>query len=245
MLKQKAIIQDFEINLNSAEELLETAFKEAQYRIVTFNPEMLMVAQANPEFKLAIKQAAVLIPDGIGIVLLLKKIGFKSAKRQAGIEIAWKLLEKAIQKKQRIALIGSTDESLAGTIAKIQNTFGAFNLVYKHNGFFDEIADAEIINQLKQAQPDLTLMAMPFVRQEIFLSKANLQGISIGLGGSFDVWAGKVQRSPEIMQNLGLEWLWRLYKQPERFSRLAKVFWPFLKIYLSISPCSNHSDETK
>lgn len=225
------LIQGFEINTNSSEELLEQALKNKQYRIVTFNPEMLITAQKNSEFKKAIQKAQALIPDGIGIILLLKKAGYKKVIRQPGIEIAWKLIEKAIQKNLKIALIGSTDESLEGTIKKIKNTFGYFNLVYKHNGFFDE---QEVIPKLKAAKPDLTLIALPFVKQEIFLAKVNLEGISLGVGGSFDVWAGKVERAPKTMQNLGMEWLWRLCRQPQRLGRIGSLFWPFFKIYFNL-----------
>ncbi|MDX1921142.1 MAG: WecB/TagA/CpsF family glycosyltransferase [Candidatus Caenarcaniphilales bacterium] len=205
-------------------------------RIVTINPEMLVAADQNQEFFKAVKAADLVIPDGMGIVLLLKKKGAKDATRVPGIELSWKALELAIQQNLPIAIIGSTDSALEGSLKTITEKLGKPNLIYSHNGFFDEKEKLQIQNVLFETKPALVLVAMPFIKQEIFLAELfekGLNAIAFGVGGSLDVWSGKVERAPLTFQRLGLEWLWRVLGQPERFSRLLKTLLPFVRIYFS------------
>jgi N-acetylglucosaminyldiphosphoundecaprenol N-acetyl-beta-D-mannosaminyltransferase len=237
--KKKIGSSQFEITLNNKVEILQTIDENWQrglpMRIVTLNPEMLIAAKEKPNLHQAIQSAEAIIPDGIGIILLLQKLGIRGVKRLPGIELAWELLNQAIKYDLQIALIGSTDQSLRGAIDKIQKEIGKPNLIYSRNGFFGEKDEVKIIEVLLELQPSLLLIAMPFERQEIFLhnlTKRGFRGISIGIGGSFDVWAGLVDRAPKFLQLIGLEWLWRILKQPARITRLSKVLIPFGKIYM-------------
>jgi N-acetylglucosaminyldiphosphoundecaprenol N-acetyl-beta-D-mannosaminyltransferase len=224
------IYDNFKIDLSSKTEICQKAFAASRFRICTFNPEMLIKSLEDPALGTAIKNADSIIPDGTGLVLLLKKGGAKQAQRLPGIELAWSLLDQAVKNNLKIALIGSTQAALDGTINKINQELGHFNLVYAQNGFFKD--QSHVIDALEKARPDLTLMALPFSIQEKILSEYPSSGVCLGVGGSFEVWAGLVKRAPAAWQNLGLEWLWRLSKQPARFGRLAKIIWPFCKIYL-------------
>ncbi|MDJ0624917.1 MAG: WecB/TagA/CpsF family glycosyltransferase [Candidatus Caenarcaniphilales bacterium] len=210
--------------------------KKQPFRVVTFNPEMMVYAAENKEFKESIISADAITPDGIGIVLLLKKLGLEDVKRQPGIELSWAILVKAIELQSSIAIIGSTDEALTKAIDNITERIGKPNLVMSRSGFFREDEEAIIIDKLTELQPDLLLVAMPFPRQEALLSKLfhkSLKSVGVGVGGSIDVWSGKIHRAPKFMQLIGLEWLWRLLKQPSRLSRLMKTIVPFMKIYFS------------
>ena len=225
------ICGDFWLDLDDKEQICRKAFLAENYRICTFNPEMLIASLQDESLAKAIKQADSIIPDGIGLVLLLKKLGVKQAQRLPGIELAWYLIEYAVKRQCKIALIGSTQVALEGTIAKIRQECGSFNLVYARNGFFKEKEEEQVYQELKKLAPDLTLLALPFRKQEKILAKYQIKGIYLGVGGSFEVWADLVRRAPFIWQQLGFEWLWRLYKQPARLNRLAKTIWPFWKIY--------------
>jgi N-acetylglucosaminyldiphosphoundecaprenol N-acetyl-beta-D-mannosaminyltransferase len=236
-----ALSSNYEITINSLSELLfltEEAWAEQKaFRVVTFNPEMLVQAESDDLFKKSIVSAQALIPDGIGLVALLRKKGCKQVQRQPGIELAWKLLNKAVQKNLPIALIGSSPESLAGTIQRIHAELGEPKIVYSRDGFFSVAEEELLVTELLATKPALLLVAMPFVRQEPFLHKLQergLKAVSIGVGGSFDVWAGVVERAPKWLQGLNLEWTWRIIKQPQRISRLLKMLPSFLKIYFSV-----------
>lgn len=234
---------NFEITLDNAETLINYiksillgGTQSGGFRIVTFNPEMLIASRQNKELEKAIQSANAIIPDGIGLVWLLRKKGAKQAQRLAGIDLAWKLLAEAIKSDLPISLIGSTDEALKKSIKNINDKLGKANLIYTHNGFFNQAQQAQITNVLLEIQPKLLLVATPFIQQEIFLAdlyNKGFKGVALGVGGSFDVWAGLVERAPVFMQKIGLEWLWRLLKQPARFQRLMQTFIPFSKIYFT------------
>jgi exopolysaccharide biosynthesis WecB/TagA/CpsF family protein len=232
------ILNTYDITTNPLNELLElidVAWQEHNpFRVVTFNPEFLVAAEEDKTFQESVVSAQAIIPDGIGLVLLLKKLGIKNVKRQPGIELAWLTLKKAIRQNLPVALIGSTDEGLKGTVQKIKDELGEPNLVYSHNGFFNQAEQKQMLKVLLESQPQLVLIAMPFTRQEPFLHEAQQRGlraVSMGIGGSFDVWAGLVERAPVGFQRVGLEWLWRVLGQPERIKRILKMAVPFSRIY--------------
>lgn len=239
---QRTIHKGIQVCTNSFTELSElleeTLELKSPLRIVTINPEMLVESDKNKEFHNALLSADLIIPDGIGIVLLLKKLGEKNVKRIPGIELSWKALELCIKQNLPIAIIGSTDSVLEAALKNISQKLGKPNLIYSHNGFFDETQKKQIQNVLLEVKPSLLLVAMPFVKQEIFLNELFEKGLSslaFGVGGSLDVWSGQVTRAPVFAQKIGLEWLWRVLGQPERISRLAKTALPFFRIFFQRS----------
>ena len=101
--------------------------------------------------------------------------------------------------------------------------------MYLCNGYFEN--DDEVINEVKEHQPKLVLCALGAPKQELFINKCKdvlNNAVYIGIGGSFDVWAGEVTRAPKIFQKLGLEWLYRTLKQPSRIKRIYKTLPMFL-----------------
>lgn len=237
--KDVPITAGFKITINKKIEILNLLKERIQQniatRIITLNPEMLIASEKNNLFKQALLSADVLIPDGIGIIALLRKKKTFNVQRLPGIELAWDILSLAESEKWSVALIGSTEDVLTKTIQNINKDINKLNLTYTRDGFFQDKEHDEIMNILLKTQTKVLLLAMPFEKQEVFLHKLQLKGfkgISIGVGGSFDVWAGIVNRAPKIFQNLGLEWLWRVINQPVRASRICKILIPFLKIYM-------------
>ncbi len=189
-------------------------------QVVTVNPEMISEAARNPHFAQILREAQLVIPDGIGVELGLRILGHK-VKRIAGIEFARELLNRC----ESAALVGGAPQ-VAQTAAK--NLDGA-NIIYVHDGYFTDAAP--IIEELKTLKPALLLVAMGSPKQEEFIY--NLKPIlpntlMVGVGGSFDVWAGNVKRAPAWVQKLCLEWLWRTIKEPKRFKRI----FPALPLFL-------------
>ena len=160
------------------------------------------------------------VPDGIGVQLGLKILG-KDIKRIAGVEFGKALLIKAARENKKVALIGAKEEVLIQAILNLKEEIPNLNIVYSHNGYFD--SDAEILAEAVKAQPDVVLVALGSPKQEFFINQLKLKlpnSVLIGLGGSFDVWAGVVKRAPKIYQQLGLEWLYRTVKEPQRLKRI-------------------------
>ncbi|MGN0030836.1 MAG: WecB/TagA/CpsF family glycosyltransferase [Candidatus Gastranaerophilaceae bacterium] len=189
-------------------------------QIVTINPEMINAASKNKDFAKVINEAELVVPDGIGVEIGLKILGHR-VKRIPGIELGKALIVKFSKDKKSIAMIGAKQEVLDNAISNLKNEIPDLNIVYSHNGYFDN--NDEILTAAAQTQPDLVLVALGSPKQEIFiyeLKKRLPNAVLIGLGGSFDVWAGAVSRAPKIWQNLGLEWLYRTIKEPQRFKRI-------------------------
>lgn len=208
-------LQGFNIDTFTFDEALQYAEKG---QVVTINPEMILSARRNADFAEIINRAELVIPDGIGVQLGLKILGH-NVRRIAGIEFGRKLIDKFAS--QPTAFVGAKPEIITKAVENLKKEVPNLNAVYVQDGYFKD--DDRVLDELTAANPKLVLVALGSPKQEIFISKAkNLlpNALFIGLGGSFDVWSGVVERAPEIWQKLGLEWLYRTVKEPKRFKRI-------------------------
>lgn len=197
-------------------------------QVITINPEMFQTADNDSSFASIVREAEMVIPDGIGIKIGLKLTG-KNVARIPGIDFAKKLLKEAALSNIPVAIIGSKEEVITKAIENLQNEISGLNIVYYHNGYFDN--DEEIYSELRNHSPKLILIAMGSPRQEKFIYEAKKKlnpALMVGIGGSLDVWSGFVKRAPKIYQVLGLEWLYRTITQPSRFKRI----FPTLPLFL-------------
>ena len=189
-------------------------------QIVTINPEMISEARQNKDFSEIVEHADLVVPDGIGVEIGLKILGHK-VRRIPGIELGRALIVKFSDENKTVAFVGAKPEVVESAVKMLRTDIQNLNVVYFHDGYFK---DANIImDSLYQAKPDLVLVALGSPKQEFFIAEMKTRlpnSTFIGLGGSFDVWAGHVERAPEIYQNLGLEWLYRTIKEPKRFKRI-------------------------
>ena len=208
---------DFKSAIKYAQDLMSN---NKVNQVVTINPEMFTTAENDKEFAEILNNAEMVIPDGIGVKIVLK-IMFENVARIAGIDFAHKMIEVAAENNMPVALIGAKPEIIEKTVANLQSEVENLNIVYSHDGYFDNWD--EIMDGLKNTSPRLILVALGAPKQEKFIYEAKQRlnpALMIGVGGSFDVWSGVVERAPEIYQKLGLEWLYRTIKQPERFKRI-------------------------
>lgn len=208
-------LQSFNVDTFTCEEALDFIEKG---QVVTINPEMIQTASKNPEFAEIISNADLVIPDGIGVEIGLNILGHK-VRRIAGIEFGRKLIDKFAG--QPTAFIGAKPEIITKAVENIKNEVPNLNVVYVQDGYFKD--DDRVLNELKDKNPKLALVALGSPKQEIFIARAKEllpETVFIGLGGSFDVWSGVVERAPEIYQKMGLEWLYRTVKEPQRFKRI-------------------------
>lgn len=189
-------------------------------QIVTINPEMISEARKNKDFSEIVEHADLVVPDGIGVEIGLKILGHK-VRRIPGIELGRALIVKFSDENKTVAFVGAKPEVVESAVKMLRTDIQNLNVVYFHDGYFK---DANIImDSLYQAKPDLVFVALGSPKQEFFIAEMKTRlpnSTFIGLGGSFDVWAGHVERAPAIYQNLGLEWLYRTIKEPKRFKRI-------------------------
>ena len=210
-------IQNIKVDTFTFLEALEYARRG---QVVTLNPEMIAYASKNPEFASILEEAELVIPDGIGVQIGLKILGH-DVKRIAGIEFSKRVLEKYAMTGKSIALIGAKPEILEKTVDNLKSEIPGIDIVYARDGYFDNMD--EIIDEVSRTQAQLVLTALGSPKQEEFNFRAKNKmpdTLFIGVGGSFDVWSGVVQRAPELYQKLGLEWLYRTVKEPKRFKRI-------------------------
>ena len=189
-------------------------------QVITINPEMIENASQNPDFAEIINSAELVIPDGIGVEIGLKILGY-NVRRIAGIEFSHRMIEECAKNSQSVALVGAKPQIVEKAKENLEKEISGLYITYAHDGYFSN--DEEIINELKIRQPRLVLCALGSPKQEEFIIKAKQvlpNARFVGVGGSFDVWSGVVERAPEIYQKLGLEWLYRTVKEPKRFKRI-------------------------
>lgn len=197
-------------------------------QVITINPEMIEHAGIDDNFKQIIDEAEMVIPDGIGIKVALKIKGY-NVERIPGIDFARTLLDWCAKNGKPVAIVGSKEEVIVKAISNLKSEIENLDIVYYHNGYFDN--DNEIYDGLKSANARLILVALGSPKQEFFIYNAKQilpPCLMIGVGGSLDVWSGKVKRAPKIYQDLGLEWLYRTICQPERFKRIFPALPKFL-----------------
>lgn len=189
-------------------------------QVVTINPEMFQEAEKNADFANIVREAEMVIPDGVGVKIALQITG-KKAVRIPGIDFAKRLLKEAASSGIPVAIVGSKEEVVTKAVENLQKEINGLNIVYYHDGYFKD--DKPIYNELKSKAPKLILVALGSPRQEQFIYNAKRilnPALMIGVGGSLDVWSGTVKRAPKIFQVLGLEWLYRTVTQPSRFKRI-------------------------
>ena len=193
-------------------------------RIVTLNAEMTMAARANPDLGQAIATADLVIPDGAGVVWALSRQGVQVVK-SAGIELAWSLLRYAAAHQWRVALVGSAPAVMDELRQDLPQRLPGLNLVMAVDGFQPTESWPGLEAALRELNPDLVLIALGVPRQETWSQRVcqGASGVWMGVGGSFDVWAGVKRRAPAWMCRWQIEWLFRLLQEPSRWRRMLSL----------------------
>ena len=221
----------------SKEELLNIIDKYEKVNIISGNPEVLYNGLNNEElFKNFTDKDSIIIPDGVGVVLASKIIKNPVKEKIAGIEVMNSILEKCNENGKAVYLLGTKEDVLKECERKLLIKYKNLNIVGKHNGFFDMDDCKDILEDIKESKPYALFIAMGCPRQEKFISKYMDKlpcKIYMGVGGSFDVFAGKVKRAPRWMIDCNLEWLYRVVKEPYRIKRLASIPKFLLKVALN------------
>lgn len=239
----KVNVLDIRFSNISDEELLNVlkgAFKsDSNLRIVTPNPEIVMAANKSDDLKEMINNSTLVLKDGIGIKIAEKLKGIEGEKRQTGIETLERLLEIADENGYSVYFVGAKDVILQKAIVNIKSKFPNIVVKGQHNGYFKDGSPEEeqILKDIEEKKPDLLIAAMGFPKQEIFLTKTEAPKVSIACGGSLDVMSGEVKRAPRWMQKVGLEWFYRLIKDPGRIKRQIVIPVFLWKIVFTKNSC--------
>lgn len=211
------------------EEAVDTAMsmmaeRRAAY-VVTPNPEIVMLCKDTPALTEALGTAAMVLPDGVGVIYGARILGTPLRARVPGIDFAAQLIERmSMTAHNRVFLFGAKPGVAEKAGEALTARYPGLVIAGTSDGYFSD--DAPIIANINQAKPDLLLVCLGAPKQELWMQKnaAELDvGVMAGLGGALDVFAGTVKRAPEGWQRLGLEWLYRLIKEPRRIGRMIKL----------------------
>lgn len=193
--------------------------------VVTPNPEIVYLTLDDPAFRMVVNNAALVLPDGIGIIYAARILGQALFGRVTGIDFADLLMHRMAQEQLRLFLLGAKPGVAEAAADQLQKKHPGLVISGCHDGYFKDEQDAvDAVNAAGGA--DVVFVCLGAPKQERFMSvwldKLDAT-LLCGLGGSLDVFAGTVKRAPALFSRLGLEWLYRLCKEPWRFKRMLKL----------------------
>ena len=220
------------VNMQEAVEQCENFIKsDSSHLIVTPNPEMVMLAKENEEFKNVLNGASLVIPDGIGIIKASNILNTPLKERVAGYDLICNLLERYQDGSHSFYFWGSKPGVAEMAKDKLIEKYPNIRILGADDGYFDDSKKQEIIKKIRELKPDILLVGIGMIKQENLIQELlsnNIFKIGIGCGGSLDVLSGQVKRAPKLFIKLHMEWAWRLIKQPSRIGRMM-VLPRFLK----------------
>ena len=192
--------------------------------VVTPNPEIVEICRENEAARRAVGGAALVIPDGIGVMYGAKILGTPLKQRLPGIEFAQGLMARMARQGKSLYLLGAKPGVAEQAAERLRETYPGLVIAGTHDGYFQD--DGPVTDAIRASGADVVFVCLGAPKQELWMEKngaATGARLLLGLGGALDVFAGVVQRAPDIFCKLGLEWLYRLLKQPSRIGRMARL----------------------
>lgn len=218
------------------------------HHIVTLNPEMVMAAENDKEFSVALQGADIRVPDGAGLIWAhwylrsrfwslipsLISFSFRDAARITGVDAVQNLTGMAKQEKKTVYLLGSGPRQLQRTLARLKKRYPNVNIAAAAPHKFDLNGPPPILADIKRVKPALLLVAYGAPRQTLWIEKQRRSlpsvRVAMGVGGAFDILSESKPRAPRIFLQLNLEWLWRLFLEPTRLPRIWQAVIKFPRL---------------
>ncbi len=205
------------------------------HQICTVNPEFIMTAQKDLDFKHILQQAALNLPDGIGVIWAAKRQGQVLRERVAGSDLIYQLADRAAKTGWKIFLLGAAEGVADQAAIKLQALYPGVKIVGAWAGSPRATEDDEAVRRISAAQADIVLVAYGAPKQDKWIDR-NLARtgarVAIGMGGSFDFVVGTQRRAPQWIRRMNLEWLYRLVREPWRWRRqlaLPRFVWKVIR----------------
>ncbi|MBN1484513.1 MAG: WecB/TagA/CpsF family glycosyltransferase [Chloroflexia bacterium] len=199
---------------------------EGAHQVVTINPEFVMRARRERDFRETIQQADLATADGVGITLAGWMLGTPFPGRVTGVELTWRLAELAAAKRYRLYLLGAGPGVAERAAQRLQQRYPDLIVAGTYAGSPAPEDEEEIVARVHRSGAQILLVAYGAPQQDLWLRR-NLPrlgtAVGIGVGGTLDYISGVVPRAPSWMRNIGLEWLYRLWHQPQRWRRMLNL----------------------
>lgn len=192
--------------------------------VATPNPEIVEVCRENLAARQAVNAADLVLADGIGVVKGAKMLGTPLKGRVPGIEFAAGLMERMAREGLSLYLLGAKSGVAEAAGKNLAEKYPGLKIAGTHDGYFQE--DAPVIEAIRRSGADCVFVCLGAPKQELWMAKHGEKTgarLLCGLGGSLDVFAGVVERAPRFWSDHGLEWFYRLCKDPRRAGRMMKL----------------------
>lgn len=200
--------------------------EEKVHTVYTPNAEIMMAAQRDPGLKKILCEADLLVADGAGVVLASKILNRSVPERVPGIELVTNVFQAFSRQKLRCFLLGGKPGVAEIAAATILHDYPGVEIAGCRNGYFSKEDETAILEQINASKAHILLVALGAPKQERLIEEHKDQlnvRVCFGVGGTLDTLAGVTERAPEFFRRNGLEWLFRLYKEPWRFKRMLDL----------------------
>lgn len=195
------------------------------HQIVTADSYGLVLSRQDAQLRSIYLGASLVTADSSGVVWGLSRMG-RRVERVSGVDLVDRLCALSAEHGYRISLLGSAPGVAQQAAEKLALRHPGCRIVSTRDGFFP-MSDADVVaDEVAAAKPDILLVAMGIPRQEEFIAKTLRRTgakVAMGVGGSLDVYSGRVKRAPLVVQRMKLEWLWRLAQNPKKFEKVARL----------------------
>lgn len=214
-------------NLTMAEAVergMELVRSPGPHYVVTPNPEIVEVCREDSGARAAVNGADLVLPDGIGVIKGAAMLGTPLKEKTPGIEFAMGLMGKMAERGKSLYLLGAKPGVAEQAAARLKARYPGLKIAGTHDGYFKE--DAPVVEAIRESGADCVFVCLGAPKQELWMEKngpATGARLLCGLGGSMDVFAGTVERAPKFWSDHGLEWFYRLCKEPKRLGRMLRL----------------------
>ncbi len=196
---------------------------EARY-VVTPNPEIVEVCREDDAARRAVNGAALVLPDGVGVIKGAAILGTPLRERVPGVEFGARLMEKMAERGKSLYLLGAKPGVAEQAAERLEARYPGLRIAGTHDGYFQE--DGPVAEEIRQSGADAVFVCLGAPKQELWMAR-NTQAtgakLLCGLGGSLNIFAGTAERAPKFWCDHGLEWFYRLCKEPWRLGRMMKL----------------------
>ncbi|MBN2598094.1 WecB/TagA/CpsF family glycosyltransferase [Labilibaculum sp.] len=222
-MKKRITIMNSPVDVLTMKEtlhLIDDSIREKKpIQHIVVNAAKLVHMQTDTELYKSVVASDIINADGMAVVWAAGLLGEPLPERVSGVDLMQELVVLAAEKQYKIFFFGGKEEVVAEVVRKYTSVFGEEIIAGFRNGYFNKAQEADIAAQIAASNADILFVAISSPTKEIFLNTYKDQlkvPFIMGVGGSFDVVAGKVKRAPLWMQNSGLEWFYRFLQEPRR-----------------------------
>jgi N-acetylglucosaminyldiphosphoundecaprenol N-acetyl-beta-D-mannosaminyltransferase len=215
------------VSMGSALALIDQFIADRTPRhLVTADASMVVLAQGDPELAEIVDQADLVTSDGAGIIWAARTLRLPITDKVSGVDLVAQVSRLSAEKGYRLYFLGAGPGVAEEAARNLAERYPGALIVGTRDGYFKPDEEDDIVGQIRELKPDVLFVAMGIPKQEKWIRRHMGElgvPISVGIGGSFDVYSGRVRRAPVWFQRNGLEWLFRLCSNPRKISKVMTL----------------------